>query len=48
MKNECEKIIASYTEEICDADKRATNKEIKLFADTITIELIENAMKVVK
>ena len=27
--------------EICDADKRATNKEIKELADTITVEMLE-------
>ena len=40
--------ISKEINEICDADKRATNKEIKELADTITVEIIENAMKVVK
>jgi len=40
--------ISKEINEICDADKRATNKDTKLFADTITIEIIENAMKVAK
>lgn len=42
--NDISKIIAA----LCDADMRTTNKDVELFAGTITVEDIENAMKAVK
>lgn len=48
MKNNFAEELNNCIEEVCDADKRVTNKDTKLFADTITIEIIENAMKAVK
>lgn len=48
MKNNFAEEINNCIEEVCDADKRATNKDAELFADTITVEDIENAMKAVK
>lgn len=35
------KEIADEISEICDADKRTTNKEIAELADTITVEMLE-------
>ena len=48
MKNNFTEELNNCIEEVCDADKRTTNKDTKLFADTITVEIIENAMKVAK
>lgn len=35
------KEIVDEIAEICDADKRTTNKEIAELADTITVEMLE-------
>ena len=37
--------IINEINEICDADKRATNKEIAELADTITVEMVEIVTK---
>ena len=37
--------ISKEINEICDADKRATNKEIAELADTITVEMVEIVTK---
>lgn len=40
MKNFAEEL-NNCIKEVCDADKRTTNKEIAELSDTITVEMIE-------